>query len=122
MPLSDNGYYPIVKGRKILSKKGREYKKLVWATIKPKYKLIGRVIMNVTLHHSAKYNFDITNYMKCLCDALTDIGAYEDDSQIDKITIYRGAVEKNNGYVEVELIEVEGDKFDAKYLESLKEK
>ncbi len=121
-PPLDNHYYTVSGGRKRLSKKSRVYIKEVMYTVRPDYTMTERVIMSITPHHSARYHYDIGNCIKCIGDILEKIKAYENDSQVDKIIICRGVVEKNNGYVDIELTEVDGDKFDPEYLESLKEK
>lgn len=119
-PPSVNGYKGVFRGRIILAKKGRDYKRLVMLTVKPERKLTKRVIMTVTLHPPTKARLDLDNRMKALCDGLTHIGAYDDDSQIDKLIINRGMVIKG-GKAEVTLKEVEGGMFDAAHLEAIKE-
>ena len=118
-PPSINGYKGVFNGRIILAKKGREYKELVSLTVKPERKLTGRVIMEVTLHPPTKARVDIDNRMKALLDGLTLIGAYEDDSQIDKLIINRGIVIKG-GKVEIEMKEVEGCQFDEDHLNAIR--
>ena len=59
-----------------------------WATI------LGRVGVSVVLHFADKRRRDLDNCLKGLFDALTHAEVYQDDSQIDKLYIVRGAPEK----------------------------
>jgi crossover junction endodeoxyribonuclease RusA len=45
----------------------------------------------------------LDNYMKSLLDALTKIGVWEDDSQIDRLTIARGPLQ-NKCLVTIEVL------------------
>lgn len=85
-PPSVNTYYTVARGRKILSKKGREFKAAAVAearrqrgSAKP---LTGW--LTVTMFASpptVTRKRDGDNYIKATLDALTDAGVWDDDSQ-----------------------------------------
>lgn len=67
------------------------------------YKTIyGRVSVEISLHPPDKRKRDLDNYLKGVLDALTHVGIWDDDSQIDKLTIKRGIIVKG-GYVDVSI-------------------
>jgi len=104
-PPSVNTYYATVNGRRVLSSKGREYKKTVAFMVGKTEKLKGRLGIGVELFMPDKRRRDIDNVQKALFDALQHAGVYEDDSQIDFIAVRRAGVEKG-GRCEVEIVEI----------------
>jgi crossover junction endodeoxyribonuclease RusA len=54
--------------------------------------LTGRLHVTVVVHLARNGRGDIQNREKALCDALTRAGVWEDDSQIDQLTMRRGVV------------------------------
>ncbi len=56
--------------------------------------ILGRVGVSVVLHFSDKRRRDLDNCLKGLFDCLTHAGVWKDDSQIDKLHIVRGEIEK----------------------------
>lgn len=54
--------------------------------------MTGALAVHVTVHPPDRRRRDLDNAMKALLDALAHGGAYEDDSQIDRLEIVRGAV------------------------------
>jgi len=82
----------------LVSREGRRYRERVRALLaavrlSPDTSTFrGRLDMVVTLHPPDRRRRDIDNSMKGLLDALEYAGVYEDDSQIDHLTIDRGAV------------------------------
>ncbi len=56
-------------------------------------KLRGPVCIRVTLHEPDKRRRDVANYCKLTMDALTQV-CFVDDSQIDQITVTRGALDR----------------------------
>lgn len=90
-PPSVNTYYAVVRGRKILSKKGREYKKETFSLIaesgSANRAMTGRLQVAVRLTPPDRRSRDIDNYCKALLDAITNAGVWGDDSQIKRIVI-----------------------------------
>jgi len=87
-----------------MSKKGREYRLAVEDKMYDyDYKtLCGKVRVEITLYPPDKRKRDLDNYLKGVLDALTHVGIWEDDSQIDELTIKRGIIVKG-GYVDVSI-------------------
>lgn len=67
---------------------GRVHQSLRYAGI-PRQPLLGRVELVVHLYFANHRRADIDNRVKPLQDALTEAGAYRDDSQIDRLVIER---------------------------------
>ena len=61
-----------------------------------------RLSVEITLYPPDRRKRDLDNYLKGTLDALTHAGLWEDDSQIDTLSIQRGLVVKN-GYVDVSI-------------------
>lgn len=93
---STNTYYRHVGARVLISKAGRQYREAVWAAVREQdlAKHSGRLELRVTLTMPDRRRRDLDNFAgKALLDALAYAGVYDDDSQIDKLTIERGGVE-----------------------------
>ena len=97
-PPSVNTYWRSVNGRAILSKAGREYRGIGLCSLQGQASVIwplsSRLAVTVTLLPPDKRRRDVDNFGKALLDLLTHGGVYLDDSQIDRLTIIRGPVEK----------------------------
>lgn len=97
-PPSVNSYYRTYKNRTILSAAGRKYKKQAAAAIAAKIKKPPQYSerLEVTLHLAPpdKKKRDIDNFAKATIDALQAGGIFKDDSQIDRLFIYRLDVTK----------------------------
>ena len=84
-------------GRVLISEEGRKYRAALMATIKcldlggP---YLGRLSVELTAHPPDKRQRDLDNLLKATLDGLQHAGVYESDSQIDRLTIERGAVFK----------------------------
>ena len=94
-PPSVNRIWRAVGGRVVLSAAARRYHKaaakaLPTGKVEP---LRGRLYVTLVLHPPAKLGavWDVANREKCLCDVLTKQRVWLDDSQIDQLTIRRGA-------------------------------
>jgi len=94
-PLTANNLHAVVRGRKILSRKGREYRGAA------------RVAVTLTLHPPDRRKRDIANSEKAAIDGLVFAGVLTDDSQIDRLTIARGDVIKG-GRLIVQIQEIKG--------------
>ena len=60
--------------------------------------------MFVGLAAPSKRTIDIDNRIKSCLDALQDAGVFEDDSQVDQLTVIRMPVSKG-GYASVVIVE-----------------
>ena len=92
-PPTINTYYATVRGRRVLSKRGREFKKTV-SLIAPAKGLTGRLKVAIDLYPPDRRKRDIDNVQKPVLDALTEAGVWGDDSQVDELSITRREIEK----------------------------
>lgn len=96
-PPSVNQITAVVRGRKITSKRGREYRKEALEAIRQQFSdraLTGRLHVVIELYPPDRRRRDVDNSNKAPLDALTCAGVYEDDSQIDHLEIIRCEVTK----------------------------
>ncbi len=56
-----------------------------------------RLAVSITAHAPDRRRRDLDNLCKAALDALAHARAYEDDSQIDRLTVERGEVRKDAG-------------------------
>jgi len=93
-PPSVNHYWRRVGARTLISRAGRRFRRNVCArlAVRMAQPMTGRVAVHVTAHPPDRRRRDLDNAMKALLDALAHGGVYEDDGQIDRIEIERGAV------------------------------
>lgn len=91
-PPTVNTYYSVVGGRKVLSKRGREYRKEVAWLLSGEQQSFEdrRLALHITVHARSKRRADLDNLLKSLLDAMQYAGLYDDDSQIDDLHIVRG--------------------------------
>ena len=61
--------------------------------------LAGRLAVDIELYPPDRRKIDIDNRIKALLDVMEHAGVYEDDSQIDKLTVERRAIEKHGAVV-----------------------
>lgn len=92
-PPSLNRYYRVVGEKVLISQEGREYRTLVCKTPLPKAPT-GRLSVTLLIYPPDARRRDIDNLTKCLLDALTHAGVYEDDSLIDELRIIRKDIVK----------------------------
>jgi crossover junction endodeoxyribonuclease RusA len=99
MPVTLNGYYRAI-GRGIkISKRGRESRKNIMATVAHKLggfpePMLGPLRVTCTFYPASKRRWDLDNRTKCLLDALTDAAVWEDDSQIWQLYLLKGELRK----------------------------
>jgi crossover junction endodeoxyribonuclease RusA len=114
-PPSVNTYWRAVKGRVIISKRGREYRDAVYTAINSAFEsddvedprpLLGRLQVKITATMPDRRRRDIDNINKAALDALGYAGVFGDDEQIDDLHVLRGEVMKP-GCLEVEIKEIE---------------
>lgn len=108
-PPTVNTYYRHVGPRVLISKDGRKYRENVknsvfahrplnlWDT------LTGRLSVEIVANPPDRRKRDLDNLLKGLLDSLQHAGIYQDDSQIDKLSIKRSAVSPGGSiYVRLE--------------------
>jgi len=91
-PPTVNNITAVVRGRKITSKRGRQYREQAMQLIKEQYDdapLSGRLSVRIELHPPCRRTRDIDNYSKAPLDAITKAGLWLDDEQIDRLTVKR---------------------------------
>ena len=98
-PPSLNTYYRNWNGRMLLSAKGRQYKTDVLAHVLTACKgkpepMTGRLKVDIQLHFPTRRLCDIDNRPKAILDALEEAGVFENDSQVDVLTVERCEVRK----------------------------
>jgi crossover junction endodeoxyribonuclease RusA len=101
-PPSVNGYWRNINGRTLISAKGRAYKNAVARLVQWNHaakQLQSRLEVLVILLPPDRRKRDIDNSMKALLDSMQAAGVYLDDSQIDRLVIERGDVEKGGAVI-----------------------
>ena len=107
-PPSTNTYWRSVPGKGVLiSEKGRQYRSAVQAlAAAQKWPKFGqsRVKVAIDAWMPDKRRRDLDNLLKATLDALTHAGVWEDDSQIDALTITRAPLVGGMLNVRIEVI------------------
>lgn len=90
-----NSYYRSIRGRNIISKKGRQYRSAVIEQVKAEWgssppRLAGRLDVRVTAYPPDRRKRDLDNLFKSLLDAMEHAELFVDDGQIDHLQITRG--------------------------------
>jgi crossover junction endodeoxyribonuclease RusA len=92
-PPTVNTYYRNVKGRTLMSKKGRAYRALAISTCFWQktycYAADVRLAVTLNLYPPNKRKWDIDNRVKATLDALQHAGIIPDDEQVDELEIIR---------------------------------
>jgi crossover junction endodeoxyribonuclease RusA len=100
LPPSVNTYWRNFRGRTVLSAGGRAYKieiqERIAAINAPKFGQ-ERLGASITIFPRDRRSIDLDNRLKALFDSLQDAGVFDDDSQFDRIFIYRGMIKKGGG-------------------------
>ncbi|HGN9484769.1 TPA: RusA family crossover junction endodeoxyribonuclease [Proteus mirabilis] len=91
-PPSVNSYWRNIKGRTLISEKGRKFRintiASVYEQLKRKPKAIKEnVSVLVRLYPPTKQRRDIDNFLKASFDALTHAGIWEDDQQVKHMDV-----------------------------------
>ena len=104
-PPSVNRYWRTHNGRMLISREGRQYRQDVQATLcySPREPFIDRLDVEIEIHPPDHRRRDIDNVLKAILDSLQHAGVYEDDSQIDKLTVERMSVSAPAGHVVVRI-------------------
>ncbi len=110
-PPSTNRYWRKWRNRMVIDTEGREYRtKVAWlADLGLDRCETGRLAVTIEAYPPDKRIRDLDNILKSLLDAMQHAGVYENDSQIDRLTIERKAVEKP-GKVRVSVDHFGGEK------------
>ena len=91
-PPTVNNYYTIARGRKILSKRGRAYKKeamvYLYEQNAPKG-IKGPYTICINVRSPDKRKRDLDNLLKPLLDSLVEYGAISDDSEVVDLRIQK---------------------------------
>jgi crossover junction endodeoxyribonuclease RusA len=102
-PPSVNTLYATHKGRRILSKEGRQFKKAVALLVGKTTPTANEVAVTVEIYRPRRTS-DLDNRLKGLLDSMTGL-FYVDDKQIVEIHAYRFE-DKSNPRAEVEIQEL----------------
>ncbi|EPG6435692.1 RusA family crossover junction endodeoxyribonuclease [Klebsiella aerogenes] len=108
-PPGNNHLFSVFRGRKIKSKKGREYTEAVIKQIikeNQQYQLSGRLKVKILAYPPTRARRDLDNLFKAPLDSLTLAGVIADDSLIDDVRMVRCEVVKG-GRLEVVITELE---------------
>lgn len=88
-PPSINHYWRRVGNRTLISREGRAFRAAVIAKLAGCEKIDGRLWVTIYAHPPDKRRRDLDNLLKPVLDALEHAGVYDDDGQIDNLSIYR---------------------------------
>lgn len=96
-PPSMNTYWRNVKGKVLISKKGRAYRKLIAdMALVGRWHSFGadRISITIQAHPPDKRRRDLDNLPKAIFDSLEKAGVFIDDEQIDYFSVGRCEIEK----------------------------
>lgn len=104
-PPTVNTYYRVHKGRVLMSEKGRQFRTVAmkccaWQKA-PAIAIGTRLSVILNLYPSDKRHWDIDNRAKAVLDALQHAGVIPDDEQVDRLTINRCPVSKDDDRVDI---------------------
>jgi len=112
LPPSVNSYRTVYRGMMRLSKEGRAFKAAVSDyVVEYKVPKLGdsKLRVSMVLFPRDKRKIDIDNRIKAVLDALQDAGVFNDDFQVDELSIVRGKTIKGGAIrVLIEQIETSG--------------
>lgn len=103
-PPSVNHYWEASGKARYLSKRAKDFIKLVSIFVKP-HRSTARLKLDVTFHFPDRRTRDIDNHLKAVLDALVKSGLCVDDEQFDELIVKRGNVVKG-GLVKLTVSEV----------------
>jgi len=108
-PPGNNHLFSVFRGRKIKSKKGRQYTETVVRQIteeNQQYHLTGSLKVKILAYPPTRAKRDLDNLFKAPLDSLTKAGVIADDSLIDDVRMVRCEVVKG-GRLEIIITELE---------------
>ena len=93
-PPAANNLYATVRGRRVLSKRGREYKEAVGVACAAQRvgHVAGRLSVEIWAYPPDNRRRDLDGLLKASVDSLVAAGVLGDDSQIDHLNIHRCGV------------------------------
>lgn len=91
-PPSVNTYWRHVGAKVLISAKGREYRREVENALRGVAMTAGRLAVEIVAFPPDRRKRDLDNLLKAALDAVTHSGVWEDDGQIDSLSIHRGEV------------------------------
>ncbi len=109
--VADNARHGLSRGRIILTERYRLALSAASALASQQWnaqrreRLRDKVSLTVTLHEPDKRRRDISNYLKLICDSLV-CTAFVDDSQIDRVTVHRGPLDRFNPRAEIDVADL----------------
>jgi len=92
-PPSVNNYYAHTKRGVFIKAAGKRYREAAQADIIEQGMRVGlddRIMVKIVMYPPDARIRDLDNYTKCLLDACTHAGVWEDDKQIDQLLLLRG--------------------------------
>lgn len=105
-PPSVNRYWRSVNGRVLIAAAGRRYR----ADVELVMRLAGRigigdspVIVSIQAFYPDARRRDIDNILKAPLDALTHAGMWDDDSQVEELSIRKAGMDRRNPRLEITL-------------------
>ena len=120
-PPSANRIWRHVGRKVLLSAEGRDYHRRVCAALLDQAKTLGflagltrpasydaRLRISIDAYMPDRKRRDVDNLIKATLDALQRTGVYENDSQIDSLTINRREVDPMGGWLEITLETMNG--------------
>ena len=108
-PPTNNHYFTVVRGRKILSRQGRDYRERVKVLLfgdRGSYRSTDRLRVGIAAFPPDRRKRDLDNLPKAILDALQHAEVIPDDSQIDELTIRRCS-KANGGLINVNISVIE---------------
>lgn len=109
-PPSTNTYWRHITkgklaGRTLISEAGRDYRAAIQslsaANKLPRFGGDVRLAFAMEVHAPDRRRRDLDNTLKATFDSLTHAGVWDDDSQIDRIQVERGYVDRGIGFLRV---------------------
>lgn len=94
-PPSVNSYWGFKGSHRYLTPKAKDFKQSVfWLFRQSQHKGFGghRLSVSIIFQAPDRRKRDLDNYLKSLLDSLTQAGVYNDDSQIDFLSVSRGDI------------------------------
>lgn len=97
-PPSNNTYYRHVGHKTLLSRAGKDYRRAVLSLLACEadscYPRTERLDVHIAVYPPDRRRRDLDNLPKGILDSLQHAGIYQDDEQIDKLTIERMEIRK----------------------------